>query len=51
CRGGRGGPRVRIVGAPAELLLFLTGRQRATRTEVIGPADLAARLRDADLRM
>lgn len=47
CRVGRGGPRVRLVGAPAELLLFLTGRQRATHTEVTGPADLTARLRCA----
>ncbi|WP_229400173.1 TIGR03085 family metal-binding protein [Micromonospora okii] len=46
---GRGGPRVRLVAAPGELVLFLTGRQRAARVQVDGPAALAERLRAADL--
>ncbi|GGJ80203.1 TIGR03085 family protein [Pilimelia anulata] len=49
CRAGTGGDRIRVVGAPAELLLFLSGRQRATRTTVSGPPELARRLRDARL--
>jgi uncharacterized protein (TIGR03085 family) len=46
---GAGGERVRIVGAPGELLLFLTGRQRVARVQLDGPAALTARLRGARL--
>jgi uncharacterized protein (TIGR03085 family) len=46
---GAGGPEVRLVGAPGELLIFLTGRQRAARVQVDGPAKLADRLRTARL--
>lgn len=46
---GRGGPRVRLVAAPGELALFLTGRQRVARVQVDGPAELVERLRTARL--
>lgn len=46
---GAGGDRVRLVGEPAELLLFLSGRQRVARVQVEGPAPLADRLRAARL--
>lgn len=46
---GAGGPEVRLVGAPGELLMFLTGRQRAARVQVDGPAKLVERLRTARL--
>ena len=46
---GAGGERVRIVGAPGELLLFLSGRQRVARVQVDGPSVLADRLRTAKL--
>ncbi|MDM4719944.1 TIGR03085 family metal-binding protein [Micromonospora sp. WMMA1363] len=46
---GRGGEPVRVVGPPGELALFLTGRQRAARVQVDGPALLADRLRAARL--
>jgi uncharacterized protein (TIGR03085 family) len=46
---GAGGDRLRLVGEPAELLLFLTGRQRVARVQVEGPAPLAGRLRTARL--
>ncbi|WP_189113433.1 TIGR03085 family metal-binding protein [Pilimelia terevasa] len=48
-RAGLGGEPVRVTGAPAELLLFLTGRQRDTRTQVTGTPVLADRLRGARL--
>ncbi|HEX2770801.1 MAG TPA: TIGR03085 family metal-binding protein, partial [Micromonosporaceae bacterium] len=44
---GAGGERVRLVGEPGELLLFLTGRQRVARVQLDGPAPLTARLRGA----
>ena len=44
----RGEP-VRLVGTPGELLLFLTGRQRAARVQVDGPPALAEKLRTARL--
>jgi hypothetical protein len=37
------------VGTPGELLMFLTGRQRAARVQVDGPAKLVDRLRSARL--
>jgi uncharacterized protein (TIGR03085 family) len=46
---GAGGPEVRLVGTPGELLMFLTGRQRAARVQVDGPAKLVDRLRSARL--
>ena len=46
---GRGGERVRLSGEPGELLLFLSGRQDATRVELTGPSGLVDRLRQARL--
>ncbi|MFR9777647.1 TIGR03085 family metal-binding protein [Micromonospora sp. MS34] len=46
---GRTGERLRLVGAPGELALFLSGRQRVSRVQVDGPAAPAERLRAADL--
>ncbi len=46
---GRGGERLRLVGPPGELVLFLSGRQRVARVQVDGPAALAERLRAANL--
>ncbi|WP_320067033.1 TIGR03085 family metal-binding protein [Micromonospora sp. RTGN7] len=46
---GRGGERARLVAAPGELVLFLTGRQRVARVQVDGPAALAQRLRSTSL--
>ncbi|WP_433386603.1 TIGR03085 family metal-binding protein [Micromonospora sp. KLBMP9576] len=48
---GRGGDPVRVVGAPGELILFLSGRQRVSRVQIDGPAALADRLRSAHLGM
>ena len=42
-------PQVTITGAPGELALFLSGRQRAARVAVTGRADVAERLREAQL--
>ena len=50
-RTGAGGPALRLVGAPGELLMFVAGRQRAARVQVDGPAELATRLRERNLRM
>ncbi|ABP55616.1 TIGR03085 family metal-binding protein [Salinispora tropica] len=46
---GRGDEQLRMVGAPSELVLFLSGRQRAARVQIDGPPGLADRLRDARL--
>lgn len=46
---GRGGEQLRLVGAPSELVLFLSGRQRAARVQIDGPSGPADRLRDAQL--
>ncbi|WP_091202462.1 TIGR03085 family metal-binding protein [Micromonospora narathiwatensis] len=46
---GRGGERLRVVGSPGELALFLSGRQRVARVQVDGPAAPANRLRTARL--
>lgn len=46
---GRGGERLRLVGAPGELILFLSGRQRVARVQVDGAAAPAERLRTAHL--
>ncbi|MGS2615254.1 TIGR03085 family metal-binding protein [Micromonospora sp. LZ34] len=48
---GRGGEPVRMVGAPGELALFLSGRQRVARVQIDGPPQLAVRLRGAHLNM
>jgi uncharacterized protein (TIGR03085 family) len=47
--GGADGPVVRLTGPPGELVMFLTGRQRAARVEVSGPEETAERLRTARL--
>ena len=41
--------RLRLVGAPGELALFLSGRQRVARVQIDGPAAPADRLRTASL--
>lgn len=46
---GRGGERVDLRGDPGELLLFLSGRQAATRVELSGPSALVDRLRQTRL--
>jgi uncharacterized protein (TIGR03085 family) len=46
---GDGTPQARLTGAPGELLLFLSGRQRATQVQVDGTVPLADRLRKARL--
>jgi uncharacterized protein (TIGR03085 family) len=46
---GAGGPQLRITGTPAEVLLFIAGRQRAARVDVAGPADAVAHLSSARL--
>jgi uncharacterized protein (TIGR03085 family) len=46
---GAGGHRVRLIGAPGELAMFLTGRQRAARVQVDGPPETVAKLRAAPL--
>ncbi|TDB76077.1 TIGR03085 family metal-binding protein [Micromonospora sp. KC723] len=46
---GRGGDRLRLVGGPGELALFLSGRQRVARVQVDGPPAGAERLRTAAL--
>ncbi|MFI5484477.1 TIGR03085 family metal-binding protein [Micromonospora echinaurantiaca] len=48
---GRGGEPVRMVGAPGELALFLSGRQRVARVQIDGASELAERLRGAHLAM
>ena len=46
---GRGGEPLRLVGAPGELVLFLSGRQRVAQVQIDGTAGLADRLRGAKL--
>jgi uncharacterized protein (TIGR03085 family) len=46
---GSGDATARLTGEPGELLLFLTGRQRAARVEVAAEPRLAERLRTARL--
>ena len=46
-RAGRGGPEVVLAGAPAELLLFLFGRQAHARVDLTGPEGITARMRTA----
>jgi uncharacterized protein (TIGR03085 family) len=42
---GRGGPQVDLLGPPAELLLFLSGRQDHARVELAGPTEITDRMR------
>jgi uncharacterized protein (TIGR03085 family) len=46
---GSGEAGVRLVGDPGELVLFLSGRQRAARVELTGPEELTSKLRRAKL--
>ncbi|MFF0720873.1 TIGR03085 family metal-binding protein [Verrucosispora sp. NA02020] len=46
---GQGGEELGLIGAPGELVLFLSGRQQAARVEVEGGAESAHRLRSANL--
>jgi uncharacterized protein (TIGR03085 family) len=46
---GAGGEPLRLVGSPGELALFLFGRQRVTRVQLVGPPALTDRLRGAKL--
>ncbi|MBE1492315.1 TIGR03085 family metal-binding protein [Plantactinospora soyae] len=46
---GAGGDQVRLVGAPGELTMFLFGRQRVARVQLVGPPALTDRLRTARL--
>jgi uncharacterized protein (TIGR03085 family) len=46
---GQDHPVARLTGEPVELLLFLTGRQRAARVEVTGEPAVVDRLRTARL--
>jgi uncharacterized protein (TIGR03085 family) len=46
---GAGGERVEVHGAPGELLLFFTGRQRVADVEISGPEGVAEKLKDARL--
>lgn len=48
-RVGAGGPAVRLIGAPGELALFLSGRQRVARVQIDGPPEVAAKLRASHL--
>ncbi|GAB3810979.1 TIGR03085 family metal-binding protein [Micromonospora zhanjiangensis] len=42
---GAGGDRLRLVGGPGELVMFLFGRQRVARVQLDGPPATAERLR------
>jgi uncharacterized protein (TIGR03085 family) len=48
-RGGNGPAQVTLTGPPGELVMFLSGRQRAARVELTGPEELTAKLRRARL--
>ncbi|MGH9099613.1 MAG: TIGR03085 family metal-binding protein, partial [Acidimicrobiales bacterium] len=45
----RGQPHVTLTGPPGELLLFVSGRQRAARVDASGEQDALARLAAARL--
>ena len=49
--GGAGGEQLRLIGSPGELVLFVAGRQRATRVQIDGPPALAERLRTASFTL
>lgn len=44
---GRGGPGVDVLGTPAELIMFLSGRQQHADVELAGPAEITDRMRTA----
>jgi uncharacterized protein (TIGR03085 family) len=46
---GAGAPQATLVGEPGELVLFVSGRQRAARVEIEAPPETAERLRTARL--
>jgi uncharacterized protein (TIGR03085 family) len=46
---GSGGPDLDIAGDPGEVTLLLSGRQRASRVNLVGPDDLVERVRTASL--
>ncbi|MDG4788716.1 TIGR03085 family metal-binding protein [Micromonospora sp. WMMD1102] len=46
---GAGGEQLRMVGSPGELIMFLFGRQRVARVQLVGPPALTERLRSAKL--
>ncbi|PZM95116.1 MAG: TIGR03085 family protein [Actinobacteria bacterium] len=48
---GAGGEPLRLVGTPGELVIFLSGRQRAAQVQLDGPPPLAERLRTAPLNL
>jgi uncharacterized protein (TIGR03085 family) len=48
---GDGTPQATLVGEPGELVLFLSGRQRAARVQVEGAPELTKRLKSARLGM
>jgi len=48
-RAGIGEVQVQLTGEPGELILFLSGRQRAAQVEITGPEELTAKLRRARL--
>lgn len=45
----KGAPVVTVTGAPSELLLFVSGRQRVARVETEGEKEDIARLQEAEL--
>lgn len=47
--GAATGPEIDLTGDVGELTLFMSGRQAATQVQIIGPADIADRLRAANL--
>jgi len=46
---GAGGPEVRVIGAPGELTMFCSGRQRAARVQVTGPDEIVTKLKNRRL--
>jgi uncharacterized protein (TIGR03085 family) len=48
-RARAGEPHVTVTGPPGELVLFMSGRQRAAAVDVAGPEDVVARVKDARL--
>jgi hypothetical protein len=48
---GGDAPHTVISGPPGELVLFLSGRQRAAKVDIEGPPETAERLRTARLGM
>jgi uncharacterized protein (TIGR03085 family) len=46
---GAGGPELDVSGEPGELTMFLFGRQRAARVNIVGPDDLVNQLQSKKL--